>query len=227
VLVAHDVPGGAAWSVRVRAGRELRFTAVGPDANLSLLLLRADDPLDRLNVPDTLKAQMSACVRAPMVLTSDRGIGLASVTGSSLDWHDALCGHSTDTHLAPFGLTSYQEVRNERRVSARAGLLSELRKHGRDRADLHGSVNLFTKVALDDSGGLGLVPGWSAEGDWVTLRSEVELLVIMSTSIHPLATSWAPPSVRVEISDAPVDERPRLFRDESARALEQAARAVV
>ncbi|MCU1622950.1 MAG: Urea carboxylase-related aminomethyltransferase [Frankiales bacterium] len=227
MLVAHDVPGGAAWSVRVRAGRELRCTALGPDANLSLLLLRADDPLDRLNVPDTLKAQMSACVRAPMVLMSDRGIGLATVTGSSLDWHDALCGHSTDVHVAPFGLTSYQDVRNERRVSARAGLLSELRKHGRDRADLHGSVNLFSKVALDDSGGLARVPGWSAEGDWVTLRSEVELLVLMSTSIHPLATTWAPPPVRVEISEAPADESARLFRDESARALEQAARAVV
>ena len=90
------------------------------------LLFAAHDPIDRLNVPDTLKAQMSARVTPPMVLMSDRGIGLASVTGSSLDWHDCLGGHSLEQHLERFGPTSYATDANEWRRSARAGLLSEL-----------------------------------------------------------------------------------------------------
>lgn len=222
--VTHDLPADAAWSVLLRAGRQLRCTALGDGANLSTLVLRADHPTDRLNVPDTLKAQMSARVLPPMVLMSDRGVGLASVTSSSLDWHDALCGHSTEQHLARFPRTSYQQDRNDRRLSARTGLLSELVKHGRGRADLHASINFFSKVALDDHGGLSLVPGWSVAGDHVVLRAEVDLLVLVSTAPHPLATTWAPAGVRLEIGDAVPDDAPRRFRDESARALEQAER---
>ncbi|MCU1600068.1 MAG: urea carboxylase-associated protein 2 [Frankiales bacterium] len=221
-MTAHDVPGGAAWSLRVRPGREVRFTALGPGACCSLLLLTSDG--DRLNVPDTLKAQMSARIAPPMVLMSDRGVGLASVTGSSLDWHDALCGHSTDRHVTSHA--SYQEHRNDRRVSARTGLLSELRKRGFDRTDLHASVNLFSKVAVAADGALSLVTDHCAADDWVTLRTEVELLLVMSTSPHPLDLEWKPADVRVTVTAAPPDDGPRLSRAESARALD-AAREVL
>jgi uncharacterized protein len=227
-LLSHEVVGGAAWSVLVRAGRELRLTAVGPGANVSLLLFAAHDRLDRLNIPDTLKAQMSACIRPPMVLMSDRGTALASVTGSSLDWHDALCGHSTDTHLAAFGPTSYAADRNDWRRSARAGLLSELRKHGLDAADLHATVNLFSRVAITDGGAgrLGHVPEHAITGDWVALRAEQDLLAVMSTAPHPLATTYQAAGQRAEIfalEPYGADDSSVTFREESARALEQTA----
>ena len=148
LLLTHTVPGGAAWSLQISRGRTVTFTAEADRANVSLLLFAAAHRTDRLNVPDTLKAQYSACIKAPMVLMSDRGIGLASVTGSSLPWHDALCGHG----LSGYGASSYGTDRNEWRRSARTGLLSELRKHGRSEADLHATVNLFSKAALDDVG---------------------------------------------------------------------------
>jgi uncharacterized protein YcgI (DUF1989 family) len=205
----------------VSHGREVRLTALAAGANASVLLLVADHPVDRLNVPDTLKAQTSARLHPPMVLMSDRGLALASMTGSSLGWHDALCGHSTETHVARFGPSSYQQDRNDRRLSARTGLVSELRKHGRDKADLHASVNLFSKVAVGGDGGLSLVEDHCAAGDWVTLRAELDLLLVLSTAPHPLARSWAPAAVRLEVTHAPGDDAPRLFRDESARALAQ------
>jgi uncharacterized protein YcgI (DUF1989 family) len=209
--------------LRVRHGREVRFTALADGANASVLLFAADDPVDRLNIPDTLKAQMSACIHPPMVLMSDRGLALASVTGSSLDWHDALGGHSTEVHMARFGPSSYQADRNERKLSARTGLLSELRKHGRDRTDLHATVNLFSKVSIAADGALSLVQHHSVAGDWVTLRADLDLLLVMSTAPHALATTWDPSAVRVAVADAPPDDAPRQFRNESARALEQSA----
>lgn len=219
----HVVPGGAAWSVLMRRGREVRLTALAPHANVSLLIFATAPVVDRLNVPDTLKAQMSARVAPPMVLMSDLGLALASMTGSSLDWHDCLCGHSTEAHLVGFGPSSYQRDRNARRLSARTGLLSELRKHGKNRADLHACVNLFSKVAIDADGGLQLVPDHAAGGDWVTLRAELDILIVLSTAPHPLATTWAPAGIRLEFQDAPPDEAPRTFREESARALDQSA----
>jgi uncharacterized protein YcgI (DUF1989 family) len=207
--------------LQVAKGRAITFSAEADRANVSLLIFAAGHRIDRLNVPDTLKAQYSACIKPPMVLMSDRGVGLASVTGSSLPWHDALCGHG----LSSCGDSSYGTDRNDWRRSARTGLVSELTKHGRGESDLHPTVNLFSKAALDDAAGLSFVPDHAKAGDWVTLRSELDLLLVMSTAPHPLDPVWEPADMRVELRlAAPVeaDDPSRTFREESARALDQA-----
>ncbi len=78
-------------------------------------------------------------------------------------------------------------------------------------------------MAIGTEGELSYVPDHSVAGDWVTLRADLDLLLVMSTAPHALATAWAPPAVRVEVADAQADDGPRLFRDESARALAQSA----
>lgn len=229
VLLSHDVPPAAAWSLRLRAGRVLRLTALDEGAACSTLVLAAGDPVDRLNVPDTLKAQMSARIRPPMVLMSDRGTALASVTGSSLDWHDCLTGHSLDAHVERFGPSSYGTDRNDWRRSARSGFLSELRKHGRGPADLHGCVNFFAKVAIAPDGRFSHEPGHAVAGDWVTLRAEQDLLLVFSTAPHPLSAAWTPGAVRAEVEPGQPygpDDPSVTHRPESARAL-AAAQAVL
>jgi uncharacterized protein len=231
VRYAHEVPGGAAWSATVPAGRLVTLTALGRDANVTVLLFGADR-VDRLNVPDTMKAQMSACVRPPMVLMSDRGLALASVVSSSLDWHDCLTGFGHDVHLQRFGPSSYAEHRNEWRRSARSGVVSELTKHGLGEADLHGPVNFFSKVGIveDARGSLSWVSGHSDAGDDVVLRTEQHLLLVLSTAPHPLSTTdYAPAGVRIAVSPAShvtPDDPSALFRAESALALEMSGKAL-
>ena len=228
---AHEIPGGAAWSAPVPAGRLVTLTALADDANATVLLFGADR-LDRLNVPDTMKAQMSARVRPPMVLMSDRGLALASVVSSTSDWHDCLTGIGHDVHLERFGPSSYAEHRNEWRRSARAGVVSELAKHGLGEADLHGPVNFFTKVGIaeDARGSLSWVAGHSDTDDDVVLRTEQDLLVVLSTAPHPLSTGpYEPAGVRITVTPAPhptPDDPSLLFRPESARALEMSRRVL-
>src|SRR6266581_2510522 len=149
----HEVPGGAGWSLTVPCGASVTLEALQDNASVSTLRYAAGNPLERLNVPDTLKAQMTGCVRPPVVLMSDLGRALCSVTGSSLDWHDAVTGHSLDRHVAPrFGRSDYATHGNEWRRSARALLLDELATLGLGRRDLHATVNWFVKVAPDGSG---------------------------------------------------------------------------
>jgi uncharacterized protein len=230
----YEVPGGAADSLRLRRHRELTLTCLGAGANVAMLIYALDNPLDRLNVPDTLKAQMSARIAAPTVLISDMGRALASVTGSSLDWHDAITGHSLDQHVEDrFGPSSYAADSNGWRRSARAGLLDELWKHGLDARDLHANINWFTKVgpAGDGRGSLEYASGHAAAGDWVTLRAQLDLLVVFSTAPHRLdpARDWNPAGVRLAITAAarpgPGDPS-RALRAECARALELSERSV-
>jgi len=167
--VNHDIPGAATWSAPVRAGRSITLTALADGANASVLIIGADR-LDRLNVPDTLKSQMSARIRAGLVLMSDRGLALATVVASSLDWHDCLTGFVPDRLLT-----------------------IELAKRGFGPADLHGGINFFSKVAIaDDSrASLAFEPDHARAGDTVTLRAEQDLLVFISTAPHPLSDQAA------------------------------------
>ncbi|MBR7834411.1 DUF1989 domain-containing protein [Actinospica durhamensis] len=237
-----EVPGDAADSLRLRRHRTLTLRCLGPGANVSMLLYALEDRTERLNVPDTLKAQMSARVAAPMALMSDMGRALASVTGSSLDWHDAITGHGlSGLGGGGVGVGAGGGVAvGAGGGGARRGLLDELAKHGLDRRDLHATVNFFSKVAPvgDARGTLVYEPGHADEGDWVTLRAEIDLLVVLSTAPHPLApaasgsasagASGSVPGVRLEIDESPApgaEDATRRFRAESARALELAERS--
>jgi len=193
--VNHEIPGDAAWSVPVRAGRTVTLTALADGANATVLIIGADR-LDRLNIPDTLKSQMSARIKPGMVLMSDRGLALATVIASTLDWHDCLTGALPD-HL----------------------LLLELTKHGFGEADLHGCINFFSKVAVADDprASLAYVPDHAHAGDTVTLRAEQDLLVVISTAPHLLSDGPAA-GVAVHIEAATPGD-PEL-REEAKRALE-------
>ncbi len=232
ISYSHDVPGGAGWALTLPRATELRLECLGDGANVSMLIFAAHDPLERLNVPDTLKAQMSACVRPPMVLMSDLGKALCSVTGSSLPWHDAVTGHSLDADVRRrFGLSDYASDGNDWRRSARSLLLDELATYRLGRRDLHACVNWFTKVAPAGDA-LSFVAGHARTGDWVTLRAEQDLLVFLTTVPHPLDPSdeWQPSGVRCSVS--PVagpgpDDPSRVFRPESGRALVAAERSAL
>jgi uncharacterized protein len=228
-VTVHEVPGGAGWSLVLHRGSSMRLEALGDNACATTLLYAAHDPLERLNVPDTLKAQMSARIAPPLVLMSDLGRALCSVTGSSLDWHDAVSGHSLDHHVTQrFGPSDYATDGNGWRRSARALLLDELGTLGLGRRDLHATVNWFVKVAPDDAGSLA----WQAHskaGDWVTVRAEQDVLVVLATAPHPLdpTPDWAPAGIRVTVGAAEPpgpDDPSRTFRAESARALGAVAR---
>lgn len=231
-LYAHEIPGGAVWSAPVRAGRLVTLTALGEGGNCSMLLF-GPDRVDRLNVPDTLKAQMSARITPPMVLMSDRGLALASVVGSTLDWHDCLGGFGHDAYLDRFGPSSYALDRNDWRRSGRTQLVSELAKHGLDERDLHAPVNLFSKVAIADDARATMtyVEGHAVAGDTITLRTEQDVLIVLCTAPHPLDPgAYEPSAVRVEVAVAPETDPATdpswLWRDESARALEMSRRVL-
>ena len=92
ILWTETVPGGGHWSWRIRRGTTLRFTDLEGGANVALLMYRADERHERLNLPDTLKAQHTAHLTAGNVLYSDMGHILASIAADTVGWHDPLCG---------------------------------------------------------------------------------------------------------------------------------------
>jgi urea carboxylase-associated protein 2 len=196
--------GGAMTSFVLRRGTTLRLTDSAGGANVSALLFNADMPLERYNMPDTLKAQFTAFLTAGRVLYSDMGRVLGSIPEDTCGWHDTLCGViGAAKTQEKYGAASYQARRNDFHRSGRDNFLVELAKHGLGKRDLHANINFFSKVTVDDGGDLHFVPGASAPGSFVDLRAEMNVLVVLSNTPHPLAPAgaWNPPDVTLAVRE--------------------------
>ena len=180
------VQGGAHWSGVLRRGMSLRLTALGAGANVAALFYSREQPLERYNMADTLKAQHTAKLTTGCVAYSDMGRILFGITADSCGWHDPLCGLTdTATIRARYGTTRFQDQRNERFISGREALLVELGKHGLGERDLTANINFFSKVTVDAQGGMSLAPGHGRAGDHVDLRFEMDCIVLLHAGPHP------------------------------------------
>ena len=225
VLFSDVIPGGCHWSWRLPRGTTLRLVTQGGGANLSLVLYNARNPLERYNMPDSLKAQHTAHYGRGHVLMSDMGCAMASITADSLGWHDPLGLLLDGARLREkYGEHPYQQYRNGMYRSGRDGLLIEIGKHGLTRRDLVAPVNFFSKVSVDEEGRFRFQPDHAPAGSMVELRLDMDVIVAMSTAPHPLdpRPDYAPAAVGIvawRSGPAPADDFCRHFRPEGARAL--------
>jgi urea carboxylase-associated protein 2 len=223
LLFEDLVPGGGMWSWVVRRHTTLRLTALEPGVNVALLAYNADDKLDRLNIPDTLKAQYTAKLTRGHILMSDMGRALLSITADTVGWHDPLSGHG-DAALAlkKYGEGSYQQLRNDWYRNARDQFLVELGKHGLDTRDLVANINFFSRVTVDEQGHFQFKENHAKAGDSVELRAEMNTLVVLNTCPHPLDPSpaYKPGALKVSLHQTPpaaADDYCRNFRAENQR----------
>lgn len=200
--LAHRLPGGATWSHILRRGSALRLEDLEGGANAALLLINAHEPAERLNVPDTLKAQHVARITTGVALYSDMGRVMASVIEDTCGWHDPLAGHGRTAELeARHGASSFAADGSAARRGAREELILELAKHGLGARELMATVNLFSKVTADAEGRLTFHPGHAPAGGGVALRADMDVLVVLNTAPHPMDQTWAPGPVGLTVRD--------------------------
>src|SRR5947207_8445637 len=112
VLWEETVQPAASWSHVLKRGTALRLTDVEGRANVGALFYNFECPVERYNMPDTLKAQHVARLTAGLVLYSDMGRVLCSITHDSVGWHDPIGGCSNAALVqAKYGDARYQECR--------------------------------------------------------------------------------------------------------------------
>lgn len=200
ILWEEAMPGGAHWSGVLRRGNTLRLTDLLGTANVSALFFNQEEKTERYNMPDTLKAQHTAFLTKGHVCFSDMGRVLCSIPEDTCGWHDTLCGVLDAKGLqAKFGEARYQEHRNDMYRSGKDGFLTELEKWGLDRRDVGANINFFSKVIADLEGRLNFDKAHRQAGQYVDLRFEMNVLVVLSAAPHPLdsVTKYAPGSVNL------------------------------
>ena len=223
VLWEETLQPAAGWSHVLKRGTALRLTDIDGGANAGALFYNFECPVERFNMPDTLKAQHIARLTKGFVLYSDMGRILCSITGDTVGWHDPLGGCSNAAMVkARYGEGRYQELRNDCYRSGRDTFLVELGKWGLGPRDLVPNLNFFSRVDVADDGAMSLHEGNSPPGSFVELRAEMNVLVVLNTCPHPLDASpkYNPKPVQLSIRRvaAPaVDDPCRLSRPENGR----------
>lgn len=224
-----EMSAGSHWSLRVRRGSIMRLTDLKGGANVGMLFYNPENLLERYNAPDTLKCQHTFKLTKGNCLYSDMGRIFASVVEDSLGWHETVSGNSHANHIAEkWGARNYQNDRNEWHQNGLDAFLVELAKYGLSAADMAANLNWFSKVVVDEQGGLSLDGKHSKQGDSVTLRFEMDTLVLLHTCPHPLDNSSSYPgtSVQVELGVAETvmeDDFCKNFRPENGRGFENNA----
>ena len=217
------VQPGATWSHNMKRGTSLRITDIQGNANVGALFYNRENFAERYNMPDTLKAQFIARLTRGNVLYSDMGRILCSVTEDTVGWHDPISGCSDAAAVsAKYGEARYQEHRNDCHQNAYDGFVIELAKYGLGPRDMTAPINFFSKVVVDETGGMHFIPGNSQPGMFVELRAEMNVLVVLNTCQHPLDSNlkYEPRPVHLSIrKTAPVaaDDLCRLYRPQNGR----------
>ncbi len=228
IFYTTTIPGNGHWSLELRRGSLLKITDLEGGANIGMLFYNPRNLLERYNAPDTLKCQHTFKLQRGNCLYSDMGRIFASIiedhsVNGEGNWHDTVCGNSTTKTVEErWGKRDYQKDRNQWLQNGYDAFLVELAKYGLGRADMASNINWFSKVIADDSGNITLDTKNQSAGNNVTLRFEMDTLVILHTCPHPLNVSEQYPfkSVQIELGEAdPVaaDDYCKNFREENQR----------
>jgi len=214
---------GATWSHVMKRGTSLRITDIEGSANVGAIFYNSENPAERYNMPDTLKAQHIAKLTRGNVLYSDMGRILCSIIEDTAGWHDPLSGCSNAAGVAKkYGGARYQEHHNNHHQNAYDSFIIELAKYGLNPRDMAAPINFFSKVIVDGIGAMHFASGNSEPGTVVELRSEMNVLVILNTCQHPLDPNpkYEPRPVHLSIRKTPPaasDDVCRLLRPENDR----------
>jgi hypothetical protein len=197
IVLDAVVPARAPWDAVVKKGQTLRIVDLEGNQAVDFLMYALADDAERYSAQDTIAAQGNLFLRAGSVLLSNEGAPMATVTGTSVAYHDTIGGAcSCESNTLRYGHhTKSQHACVENFLQANA-------KHGRGKRDMVSNINWFMNVPVEADGALGIVDGISAPGLYVDLRAEMDLVAIVSNcpQINNPCNGFNPTPVRMIIA---------------------------
>ncbi|MDT7759396.1 MAG: uncharacterized protein QOH27_5294 [Mycobacterium sp.] len=201
---ADEVVGACApWSAVVKAAQQLQIIDLhGNQAVDTLFYGYVDgrpDPALRYSAQATVAAQRNIFLTTGSVLRADDGTALMTIVADEVGNHDTIAGAcSKESNTLRYGHhTVHQHACAE-------NFLAEATKWGMGKRDIVSNVNFFMNVPVEADGTLGIVDGLSAPGKSLTLRAEVDTLVLVSNcpQINNPCNGFDPTPVRMVITGA-------------------------
>ena len=200
---ANYIPGGATviedtvvaarmpWSGRVDRGEYLVLVDLEGQQAIDFLCFNAHDPRERYHAPNTIKIPGNIYLGQESVLRSVLARKMMTIVEDTCGGHDTIFG------CCSFELDDVRYgARNPR--ACQQNFESELARHRLDATLVVPNVNFFMRVPVRADGSAEIADAWSKPGDHVTLRAEMDVLVVISNCPEEmnLATGAGPTPVR-------------------------------
>jgi len=173
IVSREIVPPGGGWSRRLETGQRLRIVDLEGRQAVDFLCYAADLPIDRLNIPNTVKLNKSLYIEKGCKIYSDHAKVLFSVVEDTCGLHDTLAGCCSNE----IDLVRYNIVKTK---SCRANFIAELSKWSMGPSEIVSNINFFMRVPFRQDGFVEIGDGISKAGDYVELKAEMPVLAVLS-----------------------------------------------
>jgi uncharacterized protein len=197
VLSDDVVAACAPWSAVVKAGQHLQIIDLHGNQAVDTLFYSAHDHAVRYSAQRTIAAQRNVFLTTGSVLRATDGTALMTIVADEVGNHDTIAGAcSKESNSLRYGHhTTHQHACAE-------NFLAEAAKWGMGKRDIVSNVNFFMNVPVEADGTLGIVDGLSAPGKSLTLRADVDTLVLVSNcpQINNPCNGFDPTPVRMVIT---------------------------
>ncbi len=173
VISREIVPPRGRWSRRLETGQRLRIVDLEGQQAVDFLCYSAELPLDRINLPNTVKLNRSLYISKGCKIYSDHAKVLFTVVEDSCGFHDTLAGCcSNEIDLVRYNVKKTQ--------SCRANFIAELATWSMGASEIVSNINFFMRVPFEADGQVAIADGISKAGDYVELRAEMPALAMLS-----------------------------------------------
>jgi urea carboxylase-associated protein 1 len=187
----------APWSALVPARSTLQIIDLEGNQAVDFLVYNAGDTAERYSAPDTIVGQGNVFLATGSVLRSNLGNPLMTIVADDVGRHDTIGGAcSKESNTLRYGHhTKYQHACVE-------NFLVEGARWGLGKRDLVSNVNWYMNVPVEEDGTLGIVDGISSPGLSLTLRAEIDVLVLVSNcpQINNPCNGFHPTPVRMIVA---------------------------
>ncbi|MDB5776529.1 MAG: urea carboxylase [Herbaspirillum sp.] len=192
VLFHEVIAAGGRWSRRMEPGERLRIIDLEGQQAVDFLCYSPELPMDRLNIPNTVKLNKSLYITEGCKIYSDHAKVMFSVVSDSCGFHDTLAGCcSNEIDLVRYGVVKTK--------SCRANFIAELADWSMAPSEIVSNINFFMRVAFSEDGSVAIAPGVSKPGDHVELQAEMPVIAMLSNcpQEHNPASGFKPTPIEV------------------------------
>ncbi|MFI4988932.1 MAG: DUF1989 domain-containing protein [Alphaproteobacteria bacterium] len=191
-VVSDRVVEPGPFSLRMAAGDHLRIIDLEGQQAVDFLVYDAGNEENRYNAANTIKLNRSIYIGAGFRLYSDLGEVLMTVVEDTVGKHDTLGGCcSSEVNYQRYGIAGTASCRNN--------FIAALAEHGMHPRDIPANINFFMHVPVNPDGATEIIEGLSEPGDYVDLRAEKDVLVVISNcpQLYNPCSGWNPTPVRI------------------------------
>ena len=167
------LPAGAYWHKRLDKGTVLRIVDLKGCQAVDTLIYDAADTAVRYNAANTMKLAHSIYLSKGCVLYDDLAQPLMTMIEDTVGRHDTLAGNcSREINLVRYGKPGSH--------SCRDNFIKALGEIGMGQRDIPANINFFMNVPVNGKGDVAIADGVSKAGDYVDLRCEKDVIVVIS-----------------------------------------------